>query len=216
MTPPPAALPPTSLPPAALPEPARVAALLPATVIARDIVVHPFDGLTAFTAFNGSVMKRMVDAAGRTVSLRVEIDGRGLVVSAYDVAADREALAPGSAGNLLQVHPDVPNHWDAWDIDAFYRHRVTDLTEAESVVLTESSGAAATVEVTRSFGDSRAVQRLTLHAGAARLEIETEVDWHERERILKAAFPLDVKADHSAAETQFGHVFRPTHTNTSR
>lgn len=33
--------------------------------------------------------------------------------------------------------------------------------------------------------------------------------------MLKIAFPLDVRADQSASETQFGHVFRPTHTNTS-
>jgi alpha-mannosidase len=41
------------------------------------------------------------------------------------------------------------------------------------------------------------------------------VDWQEREKLLKLGFALDVRADRSAAETQFGHVFRPTHTNTS-
>ncbi|MGK5530211.1 alpha-mannosidase [Streptomyces sp. URMC 129] len=148
--------------------------------------------------------------------LRVGIDGRGLVVSALDLAAGREAIAPGRAGNLLQLHPDLPNLWDAWDIDAFYRHRVTDLVDVASLALTEEDGgAAATVEVARSFGASRVAQRLTLRAGARVLEVDTVIDWHEREKILKAAFPLDVKADRSAAETQFGHVFRPTHTNTS-
>jgi alpha-mannosidase len=47
------------------------------------------------------------------------------------------------------------------------------------------------------------------------VRIDTEIDWHEREKILKAAFPLDVHADRTASEIQFGHVFRPTHTNTS-
>ncbi|MDT0347311.1 alpha-mannosidase [Streptomyces litchfieldiae] len=147
--------------------------------------------------------------------LRVGVDGRGLVVSAVDLAGGREAIAPGRAGNLLQLHADLPNHWDAWDIDEFYRNGVSDLTEADSVALAESGGADATVEVTRSFGASRVVQRLTLRPGARVLEVETDIDWREREKILKAAFPLDVKADRSAAETQFGHVFRPTHTNTS-
>ena len=150
--------------------------------------------------------------------LRVEVDERGLVVSAYDLAADREAVAPGSAANLLQIHPDLPNHWDAWDIDSFYRNNVTDLTDADAVELTESSAERAVVTVTRTFGatgGSRVVQRLILSSGSKALEVDTEVDWHERETLLKAAFPLDVKADQSAAETQFGHVFRPTHTNTS-
>ncbi|ARQ68139.1 alpha-mannosidase [Streptomyces marincola] len=147
--------------------------------------------------------------------VRVAVDGRGLVVSVVDLTTGREAVAPGAAANLLQLHTDLPNKWDAWDVDAFYRNRVTDLTGLDALTLEEAGGAAARVRVARSFGASRVVQRLTLRAGSRALDVDTEVDWHEREKILKAAFPLDVKADRSAAETQFGHVFRPTHTNTS-
>ena len=48
---------------------ARVTGLLPAAVIARNVDVHPFDGLTGITFFNDSVMRRTVDPAGRTVQL---------------------------------------------------------------------------------------------------------------------------------------------------
>ncbi|MEV4472639.1 alpha-mannosidase [Nonomuraea salmonea] len=140
--------------------------------------------------------------------LRVEIDGRGLVVSAYDLRAGRETVAPGRAACLPQLHPDFPNKWDAWDVDEFYRNTVTDLTEADDVRLD-----GVTVVVERSFGASSMVQRLTLAEG--RLEIDTEVDWHETEKFLKLAFPLDVRADRYASESQYGHTFRPTHTNTS-
>ena len=142
--------------------------------------------------------------------LRVEIDGRGLVVSVLDVASGRETIPAGSAANLLQIHPDFPNMWDAWDVDEFYRNTVTDLTEADAVQAVPGG-----VKVTRSFGDSRIEQVLSLGAGAKRLEITTEVDWHETEKFLKLAFPLDIHADRYASETQFGHIFRPTHTNTS-
>ncbi|WP_414172622.1 glycoside hydrolase family 38 C-terminal domain-containing protein [Clavibacter tessellarius] len=43
----------------------------------------------------------------------------------------------------------------------------------------------------------------------------TDVDWHERQKLLKLAFPLDVHADRAASEVQFGHVQRVTHANTS-
>ncbi|MEU3215037.1 glycoside hydrolase family 38 C-terminal domain-containing protein [Streptomyces sp. NPDC006971] len=142
--------------------------------------------------------------------LRVTVDPRGLVVSVVDLMAGRETVAPGCAANLLQVHPDLPNHWDAWDVDAFYRNTVTDLTGAEAVRRVGDG-----VEVVRAFGASRVTQVLSLRPGARRLDIDTEVDWHEREKFLKAAFPIDVRAEHSTAETQFGHVRRPTHTNTS-
>ncbi|MFE3581662.1 alpha-mannosidase [Streptomyces vinaceus] len=147
--------------------------------------------------------------------LLVEIDGRGLIVSAYDLEARREALAPGRAANLLQIHPDFPNMWDAWDIDAFYRNSVTDLVELDSLEVAEAGPDAVTVRVSRSFGRSAAVQSITLRAGAKTVDLVTEVDWHESEKFLKAAFPLDVKAERSASETQFGHVYRATHTNTS-
>lgn len=147
--------------------------------------------------------------------LLVEIDARGLIVSVYDLEARRETVAPGTAANLLQIHPDFPNMWDAWDIDAFYRNRVTDLVELDRLEVTGSGPRAATVRVTRSFGRSAAVQRITLRAGARTVDIVTDVDWHETEKFLKAAFPLDVKAERTASETQFGHVYRATHTNTS-
>ncbi|ARF58922.1 alpha-mannosidase [Streptomyces gilvosporeus] len=147
--------------------------------------------------------------------LRIEVDARGLVVSAYDHDTDREAVAPGCAANLLQSHPDFPNMWDAWDVDAFYRNVVTDLTEADEVALRTASPSGATVRVTRSFGASHVTQDLTLARGQRRLDIATDVDWHESETFLKAAFPLDLHAERYAAETQFGHLYRPTHTNTS-
>ena len=136
------------------------------------------------------------------------IDARGLLVSLVDAATGREAMA--APGNLLQLHRDIPNHWEAWDIDSFYRRDVTELVDVESVAIDGDA-----VVVRRAFGDSTIVQRISLRAGSPALDIVSDIDWHERQKLLKLAFPLDVSADRSAAETQFGHVFRPTHANTS-
>ncbi|WP_316750601.1 alpha-mannosidase [Streptomyces herbicida] len=144
--------------------------------------------------------------------LRIVIDTHGLVVSAYDIEADRETIAPGRAANLLQLHPDFPNMWDAWDVDAFYRNMVTDLTDTDEVTPGEDGRS---VRIVRSFGASRVSQVLSLAPGERRLVLDTEVDWHETEKFLKLAFPLDLHAERYASETQFGHFHRPTHTNTS-
>ncbi|MFJ4412147.1 alpha-mannosidase [Streptomyces sp. NPDC088910] len=172
----------------------------------------------ADTGVDGTVTASARPGGGHVLDnglLRVEIDDRGLVVSVHDLAADRETLAEGRPANLLQLHPDFPTMWDAWDVDAYYRNTVTDLTAADRVEVTAATAHAVTVRVERSFGHSRAVQDLTLTAGHKRLDVSTEVDWRETEKFLKVAFPLDVHADRYAAETQFGHVYRPTHTNTS-
>ncbi len=140
--------------------------------------------------------------------LRVVLDDTGVIRSLVDRRSGRDAIPPGGAANLLQLHPDHPVRWDAWDLDEHYRRTVTDLTEVES---SEVQGDEVTV--TRAFGDSRVVQCLRLDGG--RVEIETDVDWHERERVLKLAVDCDVHTDHASYETQFGHVVRPTHVNTS-
>ena len=144
--------------------------------------------------------------------LMVVIDHRGLLTSVLDLEMNREVLAPGQVGNLLQLHPDSPNKWDAWDLDEFYRNTVTDLTEAESVRLLPDG---ATVQVVRRFADSKVVQEIALTPRTKRVDIRTEVDWHEREKVLKAAFPVDVHTARAAYETQFGHLYRATHENTS-
>jgi alpha-mannosidase len=146
--------------------------------------------------------------------IRAVVDADGLLASLMDYASGREAIAPGQSGNLLELHRDTPNAWDAWDIDAFYRRNVVALTEARSVTL-DRGGWDAVVRVERLAGSSAVTQRISLHAGADSLSISTTVDWQESEKLLKLGFALDVRADRSASETQFGHVFRPTHLNTS-
>ncbi|MFJ2648158.1 alpha-mannosidase [Streptomyces sp. NPDC087420] len=147
--------------------------------------------------------------------LSVRIDSQGLVTSVYDHTARREAIAPGTAGNLLQLHPDDPNVWSAWNIDSHYRDTVHDLREAHSVTLDEDGPLLASVRVERRFGASVLVQHLELSAESGQLTVRTDIDWQERDTVLKAAWPLDVHAERESAEIQFGHVQRPTHENTS-
>jgi len=147
--------------------------------------------------------------------LRLRLDDRGLLTSLIDLQTGREVLPPGAVGNLLQVHRDIPNQWDAWDIDRHYRRTVIDLDAAESVRLDRTPAGEPAIAVTRRFGGSRIDQRISLPRGSRSVRITTEVDWDERQKLLKLAFPIDVAADRSASETQFGHVFRPAHTNTS-
>jgi alpha-mannosidase len=160
-----------------------------------------------------------VTVTGHTLDnglVRVEFAPDGTLASVRDLTAGREVLAPDSAGNLLRLHTDLPNCWDAWDIDKHYRNRYTDLRQADSVAVTETGPLLGAIRITRSFGKgSRIVQTVTLRAGSPRIDIHTEIDWHEAEKILKAGFPLDIHAERATAEIQFGHVQRPTHTNTS-
>lgn len=145
----------------------------------------------------------------------VSVSADGLVTSAVDHATGRDAIAPGQVGNLLQLHQDFPNMWDAWDVDRYYRNRVTDLRDATSVSAEVVDGTARVTVERAITPDSLVRQVLSLAPGSRVLEIDQVTDWHETEKFLKVSFPLDVRAEHTAAETQFGHHKRVTHTNTS-
>ena len=138
----------------------------------------------------------------------------GTIISIVDVATGTETVAPGGRAGLLQLHPDYPAHWDAWDIDRHYRSSVTDLLDVRSFELVEDGGSASAV-VERGFGESSVRQTVTVRSGQPGVELLVEVDWQERQRLLKLAFDVDVHADRARFETQFGHLTRSTHENTS-
>lgn len=147
--------------------------------------------------------------------VQVRIDADGTVGSIVDLAADREVLLPGRKANLLRLHPDHPSCFDAWELEAQYQRGGQDLTELDAIELTVHDPLRAAVDVTRSFGDSTVVQRISLDAGSRAVDFRATVQWREREHILKVSFPLDVRATHAAAEMQYGHVERPVAVNTS-
>ncbi|MEU6250559.1 glycoside hydrolase family 38 C-terminal domain-containing protein [Glycomyces sp. NPDC047010] len=145
-----------------------------------------------------------------SAAARVEIDGSGHVRSLVDLASGRDAIAPGRTGNVLQLHQDFPNMWDAWDVDAFYAGMRDDLDGPADVSLDGDA-----VVVRRKFGESAIEQRLTLADDGRLLVIDCDVDWREEEKFLKLAFPVAVFTDEVVAETQFGYHRRANHANTS-
>ena len=146
--------------------------------------------------------------------VRAVIAADGTIGSFVDRRADRECLA--APGNVLQLFPDHPNTSDAWDVEAHTLALEPDvLVGVDSITVDTDGPMVGAVEVRRSFGSSSISQSYVLRAGSSRLDVVTDVDWQEDERLLKAAFPLDVRADDARYEIQYGHVRRPTHRNTS-
>ncbi len=125
-----------------------------------------------------------------------------------------EFIRPGALANVFQLFDDNPLFWSAWDVDAFAFETGRDLLRADSVEIVERGPVRVAYEVVRSFGNSRIRQRISLGPTPG-VRFDTEIDWHEENKMLKVAFPLNVHTDHAKCEIQFGHVSRPTHRNTS-
>lgn len=147
--------------------------------------------------------------------LRVQIGTDGLLHQVYDLWSEREVLKPGCLGNQFQIHPDLPNNWDAWDIDVFHRERMETVGGLQSLTLLEGGPLRAVVEVCRRYGNSQFRQKVVLRADSARLDFHTEADWQESGKLLKVSFPVNILSPRATFEIQFGHVERPTHMNTS-
>lgn len=146
--------------------------------------------------------------------VRAEVAADGTLASLIDRRVDRECLA--GPANVLQLFPDHPNTYDAWDVEAHtLRLEPELLLDHDGLEVLETGPMCGAVRVVRPFGSSTITQTYRLRAGSARLDIVTDVDWHEDERLLKAAFPLDLRADDARYDVQYGHVRRPTHRNTS-
>ena len=152
--------------------------------------------------------------------LRVKVDRSGRILSLLSLATNRDAIANGIPANELHLHNDNPTRWDAWDIDEHYRNTKQVLDSVDEFKVNQEADGSAVVETKRlltsaSGKTSTIVQTIRLVPGSNALDIGLEIDWHESEKLLKLAFPIDIHAEEVAAETQFGFVKRPTHENTS-
>ncbi len=140
--------------------------------------------------------------------VRAIVNNRGEVVSFVLKESGREFAAEPM--NRFRLYKDVPRMFDAWDIDSNY---ILQEVEAVTEVSVEkvSDGIEGVVKVTGRLSESGFVQYIRLAADSRRIVFDTEVDWNELHRLLKASFPVDVYAENGINEMQFGYVERPAH-----
>jgi alpha-mannosidase len=154
--------------------------------------------------------------------LEVELDEAGRIAVMRRIADGAVANALDEHGaplpmNQLVTYVDRPRRWEAWDIDRDYQEQATRLMgPADRIEFTVRGPAEAELVVERAVGRaSRIVQRHRLVAGSPRLDIVTDVEWNEEQVLLRALFPCAVRARRATFGTQFGHVERAAHDNTS-
>ncbi|HEU0114401.1 MAG TPA: alpha-mannosidase, partial [Thermomicrobiales bacterium] len=152
-------------------------------------------------------------AALQNDRLRVEIGPDGTIHRLFDREAGRETLA--GRANQLWAFVDKPRVYDAWDIESDYEADGEEIGGVERIEIVESGPLRAAVRVTRSWRGSRIEQTYRLLADSKRLDVATVVDWHERQVLLQARFPLAVRSHEATFETMYGAVRRPTHRNTT-
>ncbi|MGN0995636.1 MAG: alpha-mannosidase [Candidatus Ventricola sp.] len=138
----------------------------------------------------------------------VRINERGELTDCRDARGRRRI---GEKANVLKLFKDVPRKFDAWDIDSMAERCAVPLDGDSRIELAENTPWLAAVRVTRRVDTSDWTQVISLEAGSTRIDFDTRVDWHEKHRLLKAAFATGIHAEEGINEIQFGYVKRPTH-----
>ena len=147
--------------------------------------------------------------------VQVTIDRDGLITSIIDRRVDREVVRAGERANVLELSNDHPVEFDAWDLEEHYVRSTVVLTAVENVEVGDVGPLVGSVRVVRQFGASSISQLIVVRAGSSRIDVVNDVEWHENEKVLQVAMPVDVQADEAACGIQFGHVMRPTHASTN-
>lgn len=144
--------------------------------------------------------------------LEVRFTADGLIGSLVDRASGRDHAGQGL--NRLVVHPDPWSYFDAWDINMSYlTARATELRPVH--VETFVDGPRAVRRQRYRHGRTTLVQEIEVRQGVPYVLITTDVDWHERWKMLRAEFRPTAWSDEVTCQIQFGHLARTTRDETS-
>ena len=136
--------------------------------------------------------------------LKVLFNEKGDVISVFDKRTNKEVLAGGSRTVII----DESEH-DTWSHGKNYFDKEIGAFECLQVEKLESNVVRETVKVCSSYGESKLTQYYTLHEGEDFVRVKVKLNWNEKNKMLKFAFPVQAKAPTSVYEIPFGTLERP-------
>jgi len=144
----------------------------------------------------------------------VQFAPNGEIASLYDKEACRQ-VGKGNL-NVLQAFEDKPMMFDAWDIDVYYKEKPYNNFECIGIKMTEQGSYRTVMRRTIKFNKSKITQDIIFYNHTRRIDFKTIVDWQEKQVLLKAAFPVDIRALNASYDVQFGYLERANHNNDER
>lgn len=147
--------------------------------------------------------------------IQYKFTSTGELLTAFDKEIGQPILASGQKGNIFTLYEDHPNNWDAWDIDFFYRKAFIENAKSLQAKPLTYGSVRQGIQFDLSIGNSTISQKVYLSRNNKRLDFSTTVDWKEKHKMLRVAFPTNIRSENASFDIQYGYVKRPTHNNTS-
>ena len=142
-----------------------------------------------------------------------KFNDNGRLIKCFDKELNQDFLI--GEGNIFSLYEDIPNNWDAWDIDFFYRDALLETAKVFDIVVGVKCPFYQELTINFIIGKSRITQIVSLNSVSKRLDFKTKVNWVEKHKMLRVHFPLNIKSDQASFDIQYGYVKRNTHQNTS-
>jgi alpha-mannosidase len=145
--------------------------------------------------------------------LKVTLDPKlNYAVKIYDKRNNFEIFDPKKGGNILEVYedkpPNAPEGEPAWNIYLGDKQE----PKVSKIRLLESGPLKARIRITRQLGNSKFEQDVILYAYGHQVDFETRVDWHEKYKFAKVAFPFNFPSYWATYEIPFGVIQRYDHS----
>lgn len=129
----------------------------------------------------------------------------GYLISFRDLRTGEELITGRAA---VPVVIDEYGH-DIWSHGkTYFTDQLARFSDAE-VSVTESGPIRATVKVVSRYNRSTLTQYFSLEPGRELLRVRAEADWHEKHKMLKIAWPMNVRSPKAYYEIPFGVIERP-------
>lgn len=143
-----------------------------------------------------------------------EWNASGQLTQLYDKTAGRNVLAPGKSGNILQIFEDKPRCFDAWELEPTIDEKCMPVEDCRKLTV-ERNELGTFVHTEHVWHDSHIRQTVCFYERKRRIDFVTHVDWREHQKLLKAAFPVDIRAVSARYDIQEGNIVRPIVCNSS-
>lgn len=153
----------------------------------------------------------------KTPFLEIKFGDNGSIDSVRDLKTGREFLS--APGNQFELYEDRPIAWPAWDIQLYHKEMPNDPPVFDGYEFTDDS--VITKWHIKRIGDGEAEtstinQTITFSSESPVIDFKTIVNWTQHDKLLKVAFPTTIRSRSARFGIQFGHIERPTHSNTRR
>ncbi len=146
---------------------------------------------------------------------QVSVNDAGQITRLYDKENDCDVLAEGQRGNVLQFFEDKPLDYDAWDIDMYYWQKMQEVTDRTSCQVVENGALRLVLRQEWNISKSHITQDMILYRHDRRIDFKTAVNWQEQQKLLKAAFPVDIRTTYATYDIQYGNIRRANNSNSS-